>query len=79
MLQHAERVTPAVDSDAWRSGDFVPGHPWLATPTIGIARHDPHGCPWTKSKERMTPAVDSDAWRSGDFVPGHPWSSTPTV
>jgi hypothetical protein len=60
MLQHAERVVSAVDSDGCCSVDFVHGHPWLSTPTIPGARHENHGCPWTKSKERMTPAVDSD-------------------
>ncbi len=72
MLQHAEREVSAVDSDDWRSVDFVHGHPWLSTPTVGTIRHDPHGCPWTKSKERMVSAVDFDDWRSVDFVHGHP-------
>jgi hypothetical protein len=30
MLQHAERVMSAVDSDANGSADFVCGHSWLA-------------------------------------------------
>jgi hypothetical protein len=53
-------MVSAVDSDDRRSADFVHGHPWLSTPTIRIARHDTHGCPWTKSKERMTSAVACD-------------------
>jgi len=45
---------------------------WGTTPTIQITRHDPHGCPWTKSKERMVSAFDSGVGRSVNFVHGHP-------